>query len=199
LAVDSDNGHIEQWVIKGVILLDIVPTVVQWESFGNSQNAAGTFHWPFLANSQLATTMIKQYGGASWCSEAILRWAGKTEQGLQSLKADGAIELYGAYFSQESVIRASCEDYRAGSAEDVDEQKQDQKLNKKLKIDTLVSYSSTYLGSRYDVHEVWKEWFTGPGSLRVEGIEGGIGHFIAEEAPKQISALISSFYTDLLK
>jgi hypothetical protein len=107
LGVDADDLP---WNIMGVILLDIVPTIVQWASFANSRNSAATFHWPFLANADLATTMIQQHGGDVWCSENILRWAGQNQEGLKSLKVDGAVELYCEYFKHESVIRASCED-----------------------------------------------------------------------------------------
>lgn len=198
LAVDNDAGLLGE-NIRGAILLDIVPTIVQWGSFANSRNSTSTFHWPFLANVEVATNMIMQYGGDKWCAENIFRWAGEKQEGLQLLKADNAVELYGHYFTQESVIRSSCDDYRAGSAEDVDEQEDDQQSNRKLKLDTLVSYSSKYLGSRYDLEEVWKEWHNGPGELRIQGLDGGVGHFVAEEAPEEISALITAFYNDVAK
>jgi hypothetical protein len=59
-----------------------------------------------------------------------------------------------------------------------------------------VVYSSTYLGSD-NVEEIWKEFFHGPGKLRVKCIEGGIGHFVAEEAPREVASLISAFYSDI--
>lgn len=194
--MDHDAGQLEV-SIKGVILLDIVPTIVQWSSFANSRNAASTFHWPFLANVEVATTMIKEHGGDKWCRDKILQWAGVNQEGIKLLKSEDAIELYSQYFTQESVIRASCEDYRAGAMEDIDEQEKDQKLNNKLKSDTLVSYSTKYLGARYDPDAVWKDWHNGPGELRVQGLGDDVGHFIAEEAPQEVAALITAFYNDV--
>ena len=194
--MDCGTGSLGHLLIRGVILLDISPTLVQWKSFADGKKAAAAFHWPFLANSSVATEMITLYGGDKWCRERILEWAGQTPERLQSLQRDGAIDLYGSYFKKESVIRASCEDYRSGANEDVDEQEKDQEADRKLMIDTLVLYSSTY--SRTDnVEEVWKEFFKGPGKLRVKSIEGGTGHFIAEEAPKEVANLISSFYDEV--
>jgi len=162
----------------------------------DSKSAAAGFHWPFLANSCVAGEMISLYGGDRWCRERILKWAGQNPDGLESLKRDGAVDLYSSYFKEESVIRASCEDYRSGANEDVDEQRKDQDADRKLTVDTLVAYSSTYLGAD-GMKEIWSEFFNGPGKLRVEGVGGGIGHFIAEEAPKEVASLISSFYSDI--
>jgi pimeloyl-ACP methyl ester carboxylesterase len=48
LVVDKDDfPNLE---VIGTILLDIVPTKVQWEAFANPKIAVGYFHWPFLAN-----------------------------------------------------------------------------------------------------------------------------------------------------
>jgi hypothetical protein len=109
LAVDGINGQLGNWLIRGAIL-DIVPTLVQWQSLADCKNAAADFHLPFLANSSVATKMIKQYGGDNWCRERILEGAGQNPEGLQSLKRDGAVDLYSKYYEKESVIRASCED-----------------------------------------------------------------------------------------
>lgn len=194
--MDAKDGRLDNWLIHGAILFDIVPTLMQWKGLADSKSATADFHLPFLANSSMATEMIKLYGGDRWCRERILKWAGQTSDGLQSLQRDGAIDLYSNYFQKESVIRASCEDYRSGANEDVDEQRKDQEANKKLTMDTLVAYSTAYLGSD-NLEEIWKEFFNGPGRLRVKGIEGGIGHFIAEEAPEEVASLISSFYSEV--
>jgi hypothetical protein len=106
---------------------------------------------------------------------------------------NSAIDTYANTFKQESVIRASCDDYRAGAMEDSKLQVEDQKEGRKIDIDVLAIYSSEYLGGRYDVRKVWEEWM-GKGSLEVEGIEEGCGHFVAEEASERTAAAIVTFY-----
>jgi pimeloyl-ACP methyl ester carboxylesterase len=180
LTVDRDD-HFENFTIRGTILLDIVPTLVQWQTFGDSKASTGTFHWPFLANVDIATSMIKAQGGDVWCRSMIERWAGKDNRSLESLQAHGAIEIYSYYMAQDSVIRASCEDYRAGAEEDIQLQKQDQVSGRKLSIDTLIIYS----------------WSENSSMVSVQGIDGEVGHFIAEENPEGIASAIALFWTGL--
>jgi len=196
LAVDN-NDHFGNFNIRGVYLLDIVPTLVQWQSFSDSKASTGTFHWPFLANVDLASSMIKSQGGDAWCRMMIERWAGKNPSSLKSLQSHEAVEIYSYYMAQDSVIRASCEDYRAGAVEDIQLQEQDQACGRKLSVDTMVLYSTDYLGSRYDVEDVWNQWSGGPFRVCVQGIGEGVGHFIAEERPEETASAITSFWQRL--
>jgi pimeloyl-ACP methyl ester carboxylesterase len=196
LAVDK-NDHFGNFIIHGAILLDIVPTLVQWQTFSDSKASMGSFHWPFLANVDVATSMIKAQGGDVWCRSMMERWAGKNHDGLQSLQAHAAIETYCHYMAQDSVIRASCEDYRAGAEEDIQLQKQDQASGHKLSIDILVLYSTDYLGSRYDIDHVWDQWSGESSTVFVQGIGKGVGHFIAEERPEETASAITSFWQHL--
>jgi hypothetical protein len=91
------------------------------------------------------------------------------------------------------VIRASCDDYRAGAEEDVDLQTSDQKAGRKLDVDVLVLFSQEYLGKRYEIKKLWKEWM-GKGTLEVQGIGGGCGHFIAEEKPRETAEAVVGFW-----
>ncbi|KAF2100125.1 alpha/beta-hydrolase [Rhizodiscina lignyota] len=192
LAVDAEQ-HSSTFSLVSVIFLDIVPTSAQFETFGNSASSVGTFHWPLLANVELATKMILATGGGWWCQAMIERWAGKNEHRLKGLKGDDAMERYCGYFERESVVRASCEDYRAGAFEDVELQKEDQQQGRKIAVPTLVVYSSAYLGARYDMEKVWKGWVQEGANLKVEGIGDGAGHFLPEEAPVELSNIMISW------
>lgn len=195
LAVDNDD-YFAKFIILGVVLLDIVPTLVQWQTFSNSKASMGSFHWPLLANVELATSMIMALGGDKWCQTSIQRWAGNDPNGF--LGANEAMETYSYYMAQESVIRSSCRDYQAGAEEDLEAQKQDQASNRKLAIDTMVIYSDKYLGSRYDIEGIWMEWSKGHSKLRCQPVRNGAGHFIAEETPRQTAAAINLFLTHLM-
>ncbi|KAE8447799.1 hypothetical protein EG329_010193 [Mollisiaceae sp. DMI_Dod_QoI] len=190
MAVDVSRYNLN---IVGTVFLDIVPTLVQFWSFSNPSSSVGTFHWPFLANAELATNMIKAYGGDNWVKMCIDRWAGKNEVSLAKLESDNATNVYAQFFKKTSVIRASCDDYRAGADEDVKLQETDQKAGRKINIDVLVLYSGDYLGERYDVQEVWGEWMD-KGNLDTKDIGDGCGHFIAEEKPLETVAAILKFY-----
>ncbi|KAI1518117.1 alpha/beta hydrolase fold [Pyrenophora tritici-repentis] len=117
--------------ILGVCLIDIVPTSTQWQHFASPAAAAkevtGYFHWPLLANTDLATRMITAFGPSNWCQEMILRWSGENFAGTDNLKADNALKVYGDFFAQEHTLKASCEDYREGATTDVEREERDQK------------------------------------------------------------------------
>lgn len=198
LAVDAQD-YTKDFDIIGTILLDIVPTVAQWESFADSTAAAGSFHWSFLANVELATSMISALGGPAWCSACCERWVGKSQTGQKSFRANNAVEIYSDYFANQEVVKASCEDYRAAAEEDVRLQRRDQAQGKKIDIPTLVLYSESYLGSRYNVAEVWKEWVGPRGTLRTEGLGGDVGHLLAEEAPEWTAKTIMNFVNSVVE
>jgi len=138
--------------------------------------------------------LIMAQGGGKFARDCMYRWAGKSSRILGKLEADNAVEVQSAFFENKSVVEASCDDYRAGAEEDVEQLNNAQRENRKVDKDLVVLYSEGYLGSRYDVKDVWEEWVSGKGSLEVVGIKGDAGHFIAEEAPEQVAEAIAKFY-----
>lgn len=113
--------------------------------------------------------------------EMHYRWAGRH---LENTDFPQAVERYSKHFENESVIRASCEDYRAGAEEDSDLQVKDQEEGRKVDVPVFVIYSSEYLGKRYDVNKLWEDWVIPGTEVATFGIEGNVGHFLPEEAPK---------------
>jgi pimeloyl-ACP methyl ester carboxylesterase len=187
--------------ILGVCLIDIVPTCTQWHNAPSASGAAkavtGYFHWPFLANVELATRMITAYGGSKWCTEMIQAWAGKNSTGLDLLKSDDSMTVYGGFFEKEEVIRASCEDYKHGATTDVEEQEKDQKEGRKIEKPLLLLYGKDFIGKRYDFGAVWKEWVKNGVKITDHGLGDGIGHFGAEEAPEECARVIGEWLKGL--
>lgn len=112
---------------------------------------------------------------------------------------DNAVEINSNYSANYEVVQASWEDYRAGAEEDVWRQERDQAQRKKIEMPTLVVYSESNLGTRYDISKVWKDWVGLKGRLRTEGLDGGVGHFFAEEAPERTAKAIMDFIDSLEK
>ncbi|OAL25822.1 hypothetical protein AYO20_10377 [Fonsecaea nubica] len=191
LAVDA--GDISSFEIVSVILLDIVPTAVQWDTFTSAKSAASRFHWALLANVEIATKLIGSHGGGSWCSELIHRWAGRNEQRRARVLDPQALAVYCRHFDKESVIRATCEDYRAGAFEDDDLQREDQKAGNKIRIPTLVVYSEAYIGATYDVEPIWRDWCAEGTKLETKAIGDGVGHFLPEEAPEETAEVMNTW------
>jgi pimeloyl-ACP methyl ester carboxylesterase len=191
LAVANPSPHFK---ILGSVFLDIVPTLIQWQTFSTPTTSIGSFHWPFLANVEFAVPIIMAQGGDVFIRTCLERWLGKGREARTNFEKDDAIAVYAEFFKKESVIRATCDDYRAGGKEDIEEQLSDQKEGRKIDGNVLSVYSAEYLGRRYDLKKVWSEWISGKGSLEVLGIGGGVGHFVAEEAPGGTASAIISFY-----
>ncbi|KAL7770515.1 hypothetical protein CFE70_000452 [Pyrenophora teres f. teres 0-1] len=174
-----------------------VPTSTQWQHFASPAAAAkevtGYFHWPLLANTDLATRMITAFGPSTWCQEMILRWSGKNVAGTEKLKADDALTLYGDFFAQEHTLRASCEDYREGATTDVEREEKDQKEGRKIDVPVLLIYSEAGIGSRFAFPDVWKEWVGKGVGIESHGLGEGVGHFGAEEAPEECAEVIQGW------
>jgi len=181
----------------GAVLLDIVPIVTQFSSLANPRNAASTFHWAFLAAPHpVPESFIAALGGPKYIDNMIGAWSGQL-MGDHTTPEEG-VSVYMKHFEKQSVIDASCADYRAAALVDHPEQVKDQEEGRKVEVPTLVVYSKKYLGSRYDVPAVWKEWVKEGTSLTTHGVEGGVGHFIPEEAPEELVATLQKWMDEVL-
>ncbi|KAF2203103.1 alpha/beta-hydrolase [Delitschia confertaspora ATCC 74209] len=177
--------------ILGACLMDIVPTLTQWA--GDPLEITGYFHWPLLANVELAQKMITAYGGDNWCRDMIKRWAGKNDSGFKSLSSDDSLSVYASFFSHPATIKASNEDYAAGATTDVDLQKGDQDNGRRIKCPLLLIYSKDYIGKRFNVPKEWANWVDRSSKIDSFGIGDGIGHFVVEEAPRDTAGAIGGW------
>ncbi len=184
---DAGASHLK---VSSVILIDIVPTKVQWEAFANPQACAAYFHWPFLANVDLATRMIEAYGGDQWCRDVLQRGQGSSPEGQASFAADGAHAVYAANFKKRDAIVGSCEDYQCGSVLEVNEQSEDIERGRKINVPTLVVFSEEKLGTMHNVASSWEGWVAEGMLYQARGIGGEKGHYLPEEAPEQIGRLV---------
>ncbi len=191
LAVDKDD--FPNLDILGVFMIDIVPTLVQWQGFSDPASATAHFHWPLLANPELATEIIHAYGGGNWARGANTRLAGPDDIAKQRVAADGAIDVYAELFDNKDTIYYTCLDYQSGAAPEAAEQEEDQKKGKKINIPTTVMFSKSRLGATQDVALVWRNWVQS--GIFIEGIaaEEGRGHFLPEESHEQVSEVMLAF------
>lgn len=176
----------------GVAMFDIVPTKAQWDAFQNPAISASYFHWPLLANVDYATQMISKYGGGQWAKDMHKRITG-SEADLERTAADGALDVYAACFDKEETLRYSCEDYAYGAGPEYQHQAEDQTAGRKIDVPTLIMWSKAKLGARMDVATIWEDWIAAGTNYQAIGVGDGHGHFLPEEAPKEITEAVIAF------
>lgn len=138
--------------------------------------------------------MIAALGGPEYIEHMIGSWSGSAH----ATPKEG-VTVYKKHFEKQSVIDASCADYRAAAMVDGKQQQEDQAAGRKIEVPTLVVYSQYYLGSRYDVPQVWTEWVKEGCSLTVKPIVDGVGHFMAEEAPEKTAGQLVEWLRGVLR
>lgn len=157
------------------------------------------FDRPFLAAPYpLPENMITALGGDVFVDTMIRKWAGASPTSQSQISI--GIDVYKSYFKKSSVIAASCADYRAGALVDAPEQEKDQKEGRKVMCPTLVVYSEAYMGTRYNVREVWNDWVDGSkgAKLRTLAVGNGAGHFFCEEVPEEVTKGVVGWIREVL-
>ncbi|EFR03523.1 alpha/beta hydrolase [Nannizzia gypsea CBS 118893] len=184
LTVDAAD-HAPSFTILATALMDIVPTSVQWAALADPAEARNTFHWPLLANVELASAMIGALGADVFVRLLMERWRGSSSAAISRFEADDAMEVYSRPFRQlESVVRSSCADYEAGGGQDVEEQARDQAEGRRMGVPVLVLHCRG-MGQRFgDVQRAWQAWVEREPLLTVVQTGEGVGHFVAEEDPE---------------
>jgi len=162
-------------VVTRLAVLDILPTIEQWDRLrGNA--AVGAFHWHFLARPAPFPERLIGNDPEYWLRTVCAGWAG------------GPLDLdaYVAAFTPE-VIRASCDDYRAGAGVDVEIDRADREAGRRIGCPTLVLWGARSLGAGTPL-EVWQRWAD---DVRGEALP--CGHFLPEEAPEATAAALRAF------
>ena len=179
--------------VLGTVLMDIVPTSIQWAKFSDPVIASGYFHWPLLANADLATALLDSYGGAAWARGAHTRISGPNPKSIERISADGGLDIYSENFATKEVLYYTALDYAAGSTPEVTEQGEDQKAGRKVGVPILVMFSKAKLGARTDVAGEWKQWVSPGVDYEGVGVGDGFGHYLPEEAYETVLENIYKF------
>lgn len=173
-----DHPH----AVASVAVLDIIPTAEVWART-DSEAAMRMYHWFFLARPQpLPERLI---GGDP---EFFLRTT------LESWAAPGFIfetanmADYVACFSDPASIHASCEDYRAGWDIDRAHDESD-RGRRKIGVPLLVVWSEGFSVASAKPLKTWSAW-----AESVEGCAVPGGHFVCEEQPQLVGALLQGFF-----
>jgi haloacetate dehalogenase len=163
--------------------LDIVPTVEVADQM-TYERAARMGHWFFLGQPAPLPERLIACAPDAYLEHLLESWAGR-----RAALAAAAVAEYRRCFRRPSVVRASCEDYRAGLGIDVEHDRADQRAGRRIAAPTLVLWGATGLAAEFgDPLAIWRRWAT-----VVEGEELPCGHFLMEEAPNEVAARLAAF------
>lgn len=178
--------------VSGLCSLDVIPTVETWEKL-DLAGMVDAFHWPFLARpAPMPETLVAAdpdyfygYLMQSWAAPDFLFDAHAMQAYLKAMR-------------DPEVIRATCEDYRAGAAIDVVHDKQDREEGRKVACPILFLFGALngfgHPDADVDPLETWRRWC----DSEVSGGPIPTGHFLPEEAPGMVLEQLLPFLMDVL-
>lgn len=150
------------------------------------------YHWPFLANAELAIKMLKAYGGGNFVRDTHGRNL-SSPINRERLYSDDAVEVYATLLDTDEAIRTTCKDYEFGAQPEYEEQQRHQEMGNRIQVPTMVMFSKAFIGSRIDVEKEWRAWIDPGVAFEAVAIENGVGHFLQEEAFEDVSSNILRF------
>lgn len=168
-------------VVERVAFLDIVPTFDVFESV-DKDVAMGTYHWFFLSQPHDLPERLVGADPVFYLRWHLRAWSG----GADEFFSPAALAAYERAFSDPATIHATCEDYRAGSTIDLAHDAVDR--NRKLGCPVLVLW-----GSRTKPADLGSIWRGRAADVRGQSLDAG--HFLAEERPEAVSALLEEFFS----
>lgn len=158
--------------VRKLAVLDIVPTLETAEQM-DYESAKGRYHWLFLAQPHPIPETLLNHEPTFYVDHLIESWSADAAD----LDRD-AIAEYHRYFGRESVVRACCEDYRAGLSLDLEHDRASRNAGERIECPLLVLWGGARSGGSADLVDIWEEW-----STDVRGGPLPCGHFVMEEAP----------------
>ena len=171
--------------VSRLVLVDIVPTCVQWERIAGQPGMNP--HWPFLAEPAPGPEQKIAAGPDAYFEGLMKEWAAHD----LAVFDPRALDLYRQAWNVPERIHAMCEDYRAGAGPDRAADEADIAAGRTLAMPVLVLSSSEYLdkGKPETALAAWRRTLA-PNAVGV-GIAGG--HFLAEENPEETLRAMRAF------
>jgi haloacetate dehalogenase len=166
--------------VTRVALVNIVPTVDQFERMGGGPSLG---YWPWFLLAQPARLPERLIAGAP---DALLELAFETWAADPAAIDAGARAAYLRALTPETAA-SMCGDFRASFHLDRVEEADDRAAGRRITVPALVvtGAEETQLA---DAPDVWRRW---AGDVTAATVPGG--HFVPEESPGELVAVLSRF------
>lgn len=168
--------------VTALAALDIIPTADVWARI-DAEGAMRMYHWFFLARPQPLPEALIGGDPDYFVKTTMQSWAAPGFTFDPANMAD-----YVACFREPAAIHASCEDYRSGWGIDrmLDEA---DRGSRKIGVPVLIVWSEGFSVARSEPLRTWSAWAENVGGHAVPG-----GHFVCEEQPQRVGALLREFF-----
>lgn len=170
-------------LVERLAVLDIVPTL-DMASHCSYELATNLVNWFLLAQPAPFPEQLIAASGDLYINTILDSWLGP----------DGALDpvaraAYVRAFQNPNVVHTICEEYRAGSTDDIAHDRADRDAGRTISCPVLALWSAEDLTARFfDPLSTWRKWATD-----VRGREVPAGHFLMEEAPEIVIRELTSF------
>jgi haloacetate dehalogenase len=172
--------------VSRLAVLDIVPTR---HVFGHVDKALALSydHWFFLAQENDLPEVLIGAQPEFYLRRKMERWSGP-----DAVFDEEAVAEYVRCFSDPEAVRGSTEDYRAAATIDLEHDEADAQAGRKVGVPLLALWGEAgFVGSAYDVLDVWREYVDRPDLVSGHAVPGG--HYVPEEAPEETLAALTGF------
>jgi haloacetate dehalogenase len=170
--------------ITRLAMLDIIPTGEMAERM-TYPAALKMSHWWLLSQPYPFPETLMLQNNEYFLNNLLDNWSGD----IPSISREAKNE-YLRCFSKPDVIRAMCEDYRAGSSVDLQHDREDRQADRRIRGPVLALWSISGFAADFgDPLHIWEKW-----AEQVTGHAIDSGHFIMEEAPQIVQEAFLDFF-----
>ena len=171
--------------VSRLAVLDIVPTIEHFERTDMSF-AMGYYHWFWLAQTHPFPESIINAAPETWFHAHCAR-----QPKDEDFFAAEALADYLAAVRDPAMISGMCEDYRAAAGIDLDHDRESRAAGRKITCPLLVLWGArNKIGSWYRPLELWRLYC----ASEVSGGAVDSGHYLAEEAPGEVTDWFERFF-----
>ena len=169
--------------VRKLMLLDIAPTLAMYEKTDRAF-ATAYFHWFFLIQpAPLPETLIEASPAAY-----ITRTMGGRHAAMEAFDP-AAIAEYQRCLAQSGAAHALCEDYRASNGIDLEHDRADREVGRRLSMPLEVLWGKHGVVER--CFDPLAEWRAVAEDVRGEALP--CGHYLPEEAPDEVFRHLTAF------
>jgi haloacetate dehalogenase len=169
--------------VEKLVLLDIAPTLAMYEQT-TQKFATFYWHWFFLIQpSPFPETLI-----SADPDYYLSKLMGNRHAGLSAF-TETAWQEYLRCMRDPNTVRGTCEDYRAAAGIDLQHDRADREIGRRIQCPLLVLWGAH--GVIAQCFDAEKEWQRVAGSVHGKAL--ACGHYIPEEAPDQLLDELNEF------